>query len=157
MKGEDLHMSKLVLCRAPLLAMAVSLALTGGSMAAAAAMQSPQQVMNALATFPRVVLHTQILIDAKNYTRLPHENGEIKEGSEALTKSIAGEPGAFKAKVEPLLQKVDADSQSVADAANAHDDGKLATTHAALAVSVKALLASFPDSVQPPPPKPPKN
>ena len=150
-------MSKLALCRAPLLAFAVSLALTGSSVAALAAMQSPQQVMNALATFPRVVLHTQILIDAKNYTRLPHENGEIKEGSEALTKSIAGEPGTFKAKIEPLLQKVDADSQSVADAANAHDDGKLATTHAALAVSVKALLASFPDSVQQPPPKPPKN
>jgi len=119
-------------------------------------MKSPQDVTHALATFPRVVLHTQILMNAKNYARLPHENGEIQEGSEALEKSIAGEPAAFKAKVEPLLKKVDADSQSVADAADAHDDAKLARNHAALDASVKQLLAAFPASVQPPPPKPPK-
>jgi hypothetical protein len=128
-----------------------------GPASAQVEMNSPQQVKNALATFPRVVLHTQILIDAKNYVRLPHENGEIKEGSEALEKSIAAEPVDFKSRVEPLLRKVDADSQSVADAADAHDDAKLAKNHAALASSVKLLLAAFPDSVQPPPPKPPKN
>jgi hypothetical protein len=124
--------------------------------ATAQTMKSPQDVTAALGTFSRVVLHTQLLINAKNYARLPHENGEIKEGSEALEKSIAGEPAAFKARVEPLLKKVDANSQSVADAADAHDDAKLAQNHDALAASVKLLLAAFPASVQPPPPKPPK-
>ena len=143
--------------RIPLLAgtALLGLALLAGP-AAAQMMKSPQQVTDALATFSRVVLHTQILIDAKNYTRLPHENGEIKEGSEALEKSIADEPASFKAKIEPLLKKADANSQSVADAADAHDDARLAQTHAALASSVKLLLAAFPASVQPPPPKPPK-
>jgi hypothetical protein len=115
-----------------------------------------QQVMNALATFPRVVLHTQILIDANNYARLPHENGEIKDGSEALKRSVAHEPQYFKVKIDSLLKRVDADSQGVADAADARDDAKLAQKHAALAASVKLLLAAFPASAQPPPPKPPK-
>jgi hypothetical protein len=138
-------------------AASLSLALCIGPAAAQETMKSPQQVMNALATFPRTVLHTQILIAAKNYPRLPHENGEVKEGTEALEKSIAAEPAAFKAKVEPLLKKADADSQGIADAANAHDDAKLASAHAAYASSVKLLLAAFPASVQPPPPAPPKN
>jgi hypothetical protein len=126
-------------------------------LAAQATMKSPQQVMNALATFPRTVLHTQILINAKNYARLPHENGEVKEGTEALEKSIADEPAGFKAKVEPLLKKADADSEAIADAANTHDDAKLASAHAAYENSVKLLLAAFPASVQPPLPKPPKS
>ena len=62
----------------------------------------------------------------------------------------AKEPDAFKATVEPLLQKAGADSQSVADAAAAKDDTKLGTAHDALAGSVKALIDAFPDAVKPP-------
>ena len=129
-------------------AAAVSLSLLTGA-AFADAMKSPQKVQNALGTLNRVVDHTQRLITAKNYPHVLHENDEFKEGAEALEKSIAKEPADFKSKVEPLLKKAEADSQSVADAATAKDAAKLAANHAALADSVKALLVAFPAEVQP--------
>jgi hypothetical protein len=134
--------------RTTLLACATLLALASGPALAQTTMKSPQQVTKALGTFSRVVLHTQILINAKNYVRLPHENGEVKEGTEALETAIADEPAAFKAKVEPLIKKADADSQ---------DNAKLASAHATYENSVRLLLAAFPASVQPPRPTPPKN
>jgi hypothetical protein len=136
---------------------AAILACNSGPALAQMTMNSPQQVTKSLGTFSRVVLHTQILINAKNYVRLPHENGEVKEGTEALEGAIANEPAAFKAKVEPLIKTADANSQAIADAAEAHDDAKLAIAHAAYENSVKQLLDAFPASVQPPPPKPPKD
>jgi hypothetical protein len=114
-----------------------------------APLKSPAKVQKALASFNRVVDHTERLITAKNYTHLPHENDEFKEGGEALEKAISKEPDDFKAKVAPLLQKAEADSQSVADAAKAKDDAKLAANHDALAASVKDLIDAFPDAVKP--------
>jgi len=143
--------------RTSLLACTALLAVNCGFAVAQTTLQSPQQVTKSLGTFSRVVLHTQILINAKNYVRLPHENGEVKEGTEALENAIASEPATFRAKVEPLIKNADLDSQAIADAAVAHDDAKLAIAHAAYANSVKLLLAAFPSSVQPPPPAPPKN
>jgi predicted chitinase len=116
------------------------------------AMKSPMQVQKALGTLNRVVDHTGRLISAKNYAQLPHENGEFKEGSEALEKSIASDDGGFKSRIEPLLQKAEANSQNIAEAAMAHDDTKLASNHEALRDSVKAILAAFPSNVQPPAP-----
>ncbi len=138
--------------RTLVIACAASLALAAGAASAQTTMHSPAKVKKALGTLNRVVDHTQRLMTAKNYTRLPHENDEFKEATGALEKGIAKEPDDFKSKVEPLLQKAEADSQNVADAASAHDDAKLATAHDALADSVKAVLAAFPDSVQPPSP-----
>ena len=139
-----------------LLLLACAVPLMAGGAAAQSIQKSPQQVMHALATFPRVVLHTQILIDAKNYARLPHENQEVKEGAEALHTSLSAEPASFKAKVDPLIQSAEADSQSLADTAGSGDLGKINAAHDKLAASVKSLMAAFPASVQPPPPKPPK-
>jgi hypothetical protein len=116
------------------------------------AMKSPTQVQKALGTLNRVVDHTGRLISAKNYAQLPHENGEFKEGSEALEKSIASDDGGFKSRIAPLLQKAEANSQNIAEAAMAHDDTKLASNHEALKDSVRAILAAFPSNVQPPPP-----
>jgi hypothetical protein len=133
-------------------AAALGMMLAAGAASADAPMKAPQKVQKSLATLNRVVDHTARLIQAKNYAHLLHENNEFKEGSEALEKSIAKEPADFKAKVDPLLKQADSDSQSIADAATAKDDGKLATSHEALSTSVKTLLAAFPDSVQPPAP-----
>jgi hypothetical protein len=113
------------------------------------ALQSPARVQTALGTLSRVVDHTQRLITAGNYARLPHENEEFKEGLEALERSIAKDPAGFKAKVAPLLQRARAGSQGVADAAPTHDVARLAAAHTALADSVQAVFAAFPDSVQP--------
>lgn len=142
--------------RSLLLCCAVPLVLAAPA-AAQSVKQSPEEIKHALATFPRVVLHTQILMDAKNYARLPHENQEIKEGAEALHTSISTESTAFKAKVDPLIQKAETDSQALADASGTGDRAKMDAAHATLDASVKALLAAFPASVQPPPPKPPKS
>jgi hypothetical protein len=130
-------------------ALAFPVALGAGAALADTPMKSPAKVQKALATFNRVVDHTERLIVAKNYKHLPHENDEFKEGGEALDKAIAKEPADFKAKIDPLLQNAEADSQSVADAAKTKDDAKLATSHDALAGSVKALIEAFPDAVKP--------
>lgn len=131
-------------------ALALPVALGAGVASADTPLKAPAKVQKALATFDRVVDHTGRLIVAKNYKHLLHENDEVKEGGEALEKAIAKEPDDFKAKVEPLLQKAEADSQSIADAATAKDDAKLAANHDALAGSVKALIGAFPDAVKPP-------
>ena len=129
---------------------ALSLLAFTGAAQADATLKSPKKVQKALTTLNRVVDHTERLIVAKNYPHLLHENDEFKEGSEALEKAIVKEPADFKSQVEPLLQQAETASQSVADAATAKDDAKLATTHDTLASSVKTLLAAFPGNVQPP-------
>jgi hypothetical protein len=144
-KGNPMSIRTLLIAGALILPFAL-----GAAMALAdAPLKSPAKVQKALSTFDRVVDHTGRLITAKNYTHLPHENDEFKEGGEALEKAIAKEPDDFKAKIAPLLQKAEADSQSVADAAKAKDDAKLATNHDALAASVKDLIAAFPEAVKP--------
>jgi hypothetical protein len=134
----------ILICAVPFMA-----AFAASSAVAQTALQSPAQVQTALGTLSRVVNHTQRLITAGNYARLPHENEEFKEGLEALEHGIAKDPAGFKAKVAPLLQQARAGSQGVADAAPTHDEARLAAAHTALADSVKAVLAAFPDSVQP--------
>jgi F0F1-type ATP synthase membrane subunit b/b' len=124
-------------------------ALAAGTAVAQAALQSPVQVKTALGTLNRVVDHTDRLIKAKNYTHLVHENEEFKEGAEALESATKTENAEFRAHLQPLLSKAEADSQHVADAATAHDDAMLVSTHAAFADSVKAVLADFPAGVQP--------
>jgi uncharacterized membrane protein YccC len=131
-------------------ALALPVAFGAGAASADATLKSPKKVEKSLATFNRVVDHTARLITAKNYTHLLHENDELKEGAEALEKSIAKEPDDFKAKVQPLLEKAEADSQALADAAKAKDDDKLASAHTALAASVNDLVAAFPAAAQPP-------
>lgn len=102
----------------------------------------------ALAVLVRVVGHTQRLIDAKNFDRLPHENGEFKEGAEALEKSLGGD-APLHAKVEPLLRTAVAASQKLADAAPGHDASNLETIHAEFDAAVKRVVAAFPADVQP--------
>jgi hypothetical protein len=128
------------------------LAVTGAARAEVT-FKSPNKVEKSLATLNRVVDHTARLIQAKNYPHLLHENDEFKEAVEDLEKAIAKAPADFKSQVDPLLQQAEAASQSVADAATAKDDAKLATTHDGLANSVKTLLAAFPSKVQPPAPR----
>jgi hypothetical protein len=134
-------------------ALALLIAFGAGAASADAALKSPKKVEKSLATFNRVVDHTARLITAKNYTHLLHENDELKEGAEALEKNIAKEPDDFQAKVKPLLEKAEADSQALADAAKAKDDDRLSSAHAALVASVSALIGAFPAAVQPPPGK----
>lgn len=115
------------------------------------ALQSPDQVKAALTVLNRVVNHMGRLMAAKNYDRLPHENGEFKEGAAALETALTGEPADFKAKVERLLQQAETDADSVASTAATHDDAKITAAHDKLAASVPRVLAAFPPEVQPAP------
>src|SRR5262245_65631673 len=81
----------------------VSVALAVG--AAAGFAQDSAGARTALGVLNRVVNHTQRLITAQNFTRLPHEDGEFKEGVEALESAIAHEPADFKQQVEPLIRQ----------------------------------------------------
>jgi cytochrome c556 len=140
---------KAILARTVLPAAALAAVLAAGSALPQTALQSPAGVQRALGTLKRVVDHTQRLISARNYARLPHENDEFKEGLDALEQSIVKDPADLRAHVEALLKQAQAGSQGIADAAAAHDDARLEAAHAALADSVKAVLAAFPTRVQP--------
>lgn len=138
---------KTLLCAA-----ALSVVLGVGAASAEFSLKSPTEVQKALGTLNRVVDHTGRLIAAKNYAQLPGENNEFKQGSQALDATLAGEPGELKSRVDPLLAKANMEAENIAKAANAHDDSKLAMSHAALANSVKEILAFFPADVRPPQP-----
>jgi hypothetical protein len=132
-------------------ALAISLAsvvatLTANAAFAQAAAQDPAGVSAALGVLNRVVGHTQRLIAAKNFTRLPHEDGEFKEGVEALESAIAHEPADLKRKVEPLIKQAEDRSHALAAAAGEGNPATLNAAHDALADSVRALIAAFPQS-----------
>jgi hypothetical protein len=119
-------------------------------------LKSPDKVQKVLRTLNRIVDHTDRLIKPKNYARLPHENGELKEGVEALEQSIADEPPDFRTNVQRYIAQTSAASQHVADASTDHDDAKLASTHAEFADAVRELVAQFPGKVRPSPPNVPR-
>jgi hypothetical protein len=116
-----------------------------------AQISSSNQVQKALSAMTRVVDHTQRLISAKNFNQLPPENEEFMEGSDALKQSIASEPTAFKAKVEALIEKADANSKYLAAASKGSDPSRLSNLHGELANSVRQVVAAFPSNVQPSP------
>ena len=116
--------------------------------------QAPSGVTAALGVLNRVVGHTQRLIDAGNFARLPHEDGEFKEGVEALEHAIAGQPAEFKQKVEPLIQQAQTRSHALAAGSVQKDAGALHTAHDALADAVRTLIAAFPEDQRPAAPAP---
>jgi sporulation protein YlmC with PRC-barrel domain len=112
-------------------------------------LSAPGQAQKALTALNRVVDHTQRLIAAKNYNQLTRENDEFMEGSDALKKSIAGDPAAFKTKVEALLEKADANSKELAAASSGSDASKLSRLHDDLANSVRQIVSAFPNDARP--------
>jgi hypothetical protein len=134
-----------------LCAAALSLACVVGA-SAAIEVKAPKQVQQALGTLNRVVDHTGRLISAKNYTQLPAENNEFKEGTSALQKTLSEQSRSLRTKVRPMLNKAREEAQSLADAASSNDNAKLAAIHVALANSVKGIIGAFPTNVQPGPP-----
>jgi sporulation protein YlmC with PRC-barrel domain len=112
-------------------------------------LSAPGQAQKALTAMSRVVDHTQRLIAAKNYNQLPREDEEFMDGSDALKKSIAGDPPAFKTKVEVLLDRADANSKDLAAASSGSDFSKLSRLHEDLANSVRQIVSAFPNDAQP--------
>jgi hypothetical protein len=117
---------------------------------AQAAPQDSASVRAALGVLNRVVGHTQRLITAKNFARLPHEDGELQEGAEALESAIAHEPAELRQKEEPLIKQAVERSHALAAASGEGNPAALDAAHAALADAVRTLIAAFPESVRPP-------
>jgi hypothetical protein len=123
---------------------------------AATPLKAPQSVKGGLRVLHQVVGHTGRLIEAKDYATVPKEHHEIVEGAAMLREGLFQEPAAFKAQVEPRLEKALAASAALAAPAAAKDDVKLAAAHAAFAAAVKDVLALFPAELHPKPRAPKK-
>ena len=85
---------------------------------------------------------------AERYDRLPHENQEFQEGSEALRTAIANEPADFKAKVESALERTLTASAHVADVSATHDKRQVESALQSVAALLRSLNALFPESLR---------
>ncbi len=114
-------------------------------------LKSPDDVKKALQMIMHVTNDFDRQITRKTYARLPHENQEFGEASEALVKSVANEPAPFKAKVDVALKEADAAAQAVSDKSSSNDEAVLRAGHAEMLKKVNALFALFPEPMRPDP------
>jgi len=131
--------------------LSIALLLSGvwvGVTASAADLKSPELVKTSLRIFAGVYADMSRKLAAQQYDRLPHENQEFQEGAQAMRDAIAGEPAAFKAKVEPVLATTLAASAHVADVSKSHDAGQVTAALGALADRMKELNALFPEGLR---------
>ena len=85
---------------------------------------------------------------AERYDRLPHENQEFQEDSEALRAAIANEPADFRAKVESALERTLTASAHVADVSATHDKKQVESALESVATLLRSLNALFPESLR---------
>lgn len=130
--------------------------LTVSSAAAQAQLKSPDKVKTALRLLVQVSNDFKRQINAKNFARVPRENGEYKEAADALRAAVADEPAAFKSKVEMRLKAAVAEYQKISDMSSASPDvDKLMTEHAKAVKAMNALFDLFPADMRPDPNAPP--
>ncbi|HET9160912.1 MAG TPA: hypothetical protein VFN88_09885 [Caulobacteraceae bacterium] len=133
------------------------LALTAASVTAAAfgvahaALKSPEDVKTALRLMMQVTNDFDRQISRKTYPRLPHENEEFKEATDALTKAIAGEPSAFKTKVGGEIAKARGLAQKIADESGGGVEATLRADHGEMLKAVNVVFAAFPAELRPDP------
>ena len=85
---------------------------------------------------------------AERYDRLPHENDEFQEESQALRTAVANEPAEFKAKVESTLQSALTAATHVAQVSATHDKGQVSAALENLSTQLKSLNALFPENLR---------
>lgn len=117
----------------------------------AADLKSPDKVKEALRILAYVQDDMVRKLPTRAYDRLPHENEEFQEAAPALRDAIAGEPAAFKTKVEAQLKRAQGAAAEVAEISKSKDDGKIAAAVANVANVLKTLDAMFPESLRPVP------
>ncbi len=114
-------------------------------------LKSPDEVKKALQIVTHVTNDFERQITRKTFARIPHENQEFGEAAEALEKSIAGEPEAFKQKVGVALKDAKAAGQAIADKSASNDEAALRAGHDEMAKKVAVLMALFPEPMRPDP------
>src|SRR3954465_15318860 len=103
---------------------------TAFGVAAQAQLKSPDKVKTALKLLVQVSNDFKRQITAKNFARVPRENGEYMEAAEALRADVQDEPAAFKTKVEAKLKAAVAEYQKISDmSAKTPDADKLMAEH----------------------------
>ena len=116
--------------------------------AAAADLKNPDLAKMGLHILAGVYGDMDRKLGAGQFDRLPHENQEFQEGSQALRDAIAGEPEQFKARVTKQLEATLAASQHVADVSKQHDRAAVKEALAALAAQMRSLNALFPTALR---------
>jgi len=123
---------------------------------ALAQLKSPDDVKRGLLLLVQVSNDFKRQIGAKRFERVPHENMEYMEASEALRAAVKDEPADFKAKVETRLKAAVAAYQKVSDmSATTPDVDKLMAEHAKAVTAMNSLFDLFPADLRPDPNAPP--
>jgi hypothetical protein len=131
------------------LSMAASLWAVGG--AQAAPLKAPDEVKTALRLMMQVTNDFDRQITRKTYPRLPHENQEFQEATDALTKAVEAEPAGFKATVGKAVAKARAAAQKVSDESGAGQDAQLRADQGLLLKAVNEVFGNFPAELRPDP------
>lgn len=126
---------------------AAAMALAGQA-AQAGEPRAPDQVHTALRILASVYADMESKLPAGQFDRLPHENTEFHDGSGAMRDAMTKEPADYRSKVLAALDRSVADSQSVADISASHDAVKVRAALDALAASMHALNALFPEALR---------
>ena len=113
-------------------------------------LKSPDDVKKALQIVMHVTNDFDRQITRKTFARIPHENEEFGEASAALQKSVAGEPDAFKQKVDAALKDAKAAAQATADKSGSNDEAVLRASHTEMVKKVNVVMALFPEPMRPP-------
>jgi hypothetical protein len=124
-----------------------SIALVLAQGAPAAEPKSPEDVHMALRILASVYADMESKLP-NQMDRLPHENQEFQEGSEAMRDAMANEPGDFKAKVLAALDQSTQAAQKVSDTSAGHDTAQIRSALDRLADSMRALNALFPEAIR---------
>jgi ribosomal protein S7 len=128
--------------------MIISLAVGGIQISYATEVKAPEQVHTALRILASVYADMDAKLKNQQFDRLPHENQEFQDGSQAMRDAIADEPVHFKAKVEASLKKTLDTAQHVADASKSHDAIQVTSAIDALAASMRTLNGLFPEALR---------
>ena len=116
--------------------------------ARAAAPASPDEVKMGLRILASVYGDMDRKLAREQYDRLPHENQEFQEGSQALKDAIAKDDKDFKARVEGALGAALTAANHVAEVSKSHDKARVQAALDALAKSMRKLNALFPESLR---------
>jgi hypothetical protein len=137
--------------RRMILSLAMAAGLTAALGAQAAPLKAPDDVKTALRLMMQVTNDFDRQITRKTYPRLPHENQEFQEATDALTKALAGEPAAFKTKVGKEIATARGLAQKIADESGAGQETVLRADHGQMLKAVNAVFENFPADLRPDP------
>jgi hypothetical protein len=135
---------------------ALALVAVFGAAAQTPQLKSPDKVKTALRLLVQVSNDFKRQITAKNFARVPRENGEYKEAADGLRAALADEPANFKNKVETKLKAAVAEYQKISDMSTTTPDAdRLMAEHAKAVKAMNAIFDLFPADMRPDPNAPP--